>query len=95
MVTSDFEDRWARRDHRVRERAPGIGRWTKITEQAAWKNPAEVRNTFRTVDFVGGKAVFNIGGNKYRLIALIIFERQVVIVQAVLTHKEYDRGKWK
>jgi mRNA interferase HigB len=39
--------------------------------------------------------VFNVGGNKYRLIAHIRFEKQIVYIKAVLTHTEYDRGAWK
>jgi mRNA interferase HigB len=39
--------------------------------------------------------VFNIGGNKYRLIAAIHFNRQKVYIRHVLTHPEYDRGRWK
>ena len=72
-----------------------LNRWVNIVEAASWKNPAEVRATFASEDFVGGKVVFNIGGNKYRLIAAISFEIRIVSVEAVLTHSEYDKGKWK
>jgi len=72
-----------------------LDRWVGIVELAAWKNTAEVRATFGSVDFVGGKVIFNIGGNKYRLIATISFEVRIVSVESVLTHKEYDKGKWK
>lgn len=44
---------------------------------------------------LGKLTVFNIGGNKYRLIAAIHFNRQKVYVRNVLTHKEYDQGDWK
>lgn len=74
---------------------PSLNYWIIITEQADWKKPSEVRATFASVDLVAGKSVFNIGGNKYRLIAKIQFEIALVIVLAVLTHKEYDKGKWK
>ena len=75
--------------------AAPLDRWVRIVEAAQWKNTADVRATFPTADFVGGKVVFNIGGNKYRLISTISFEVQIVLVEAVLTHKEYDKGKWK
>ncbi|MDP1612354.1 MAG: type II toxin-antitoxin system HigB family toxin [Sulfuritalea sp.] len=44
---------------------------------------------------VGDLAVFDIGGNKYRLIAYIRFEKQIVYIKAVLTHRGYDKGAWK
>lgn len=44
---------------------------------------------------VGGVVVFDVGGNKYRLIAYIRFERQIVYIKAVLTHRDYDKGAWK
>jgi len=39
--------------------------------------------------------VFNIGGNKYRLVAVIHFNAQKLFIRQVLTHAEYDRGDWK
>jgi mRNA interferase HigB len=78
--------------------ADALGRlnnWVKTVESAIWKMPDDVRKTFRTVDFVENKAVFDIGGNKYRLIASISFKLSILSIQHILTHKEYDRGKWK
>ena len=56
---------------------------------------AALRATFRGVDKVGERYVFNIGGNKYRLIAAIAFTPQLLWVKAVLTHADYDEGDWK
>lgn len=75
--------------------AAPLDRWIRIVEAAQWKNTADVRAAFSNADFVGGKVVFNTGGNKYRLISTISFEVQIVSVDAVLTHKEYEKGKWK
>jgi mRNA interferase HigB len=72
-----------------------LNRWVSIVEAASWKDPTEVRATFGSADFVEGKVVFNIGGNKYRLIAAISFETRIVSIEAVLKHSEYDKGKWK
>ena len=47
------------------------------------------------VDKVGERFVFNIGGNEYRLVAGIDFERRMLWVKAVLTHAEYDKRAWK
>ena len=59
-------------------------------------NFAEVMATFPAVDKVGDKFVFDIGGNKLRLIAAIHFNtREICLSGAVLTHREYDKGGWK
>jgi mRNA interferase HigB len=69
--------------------------WHHVVEQADWKNFAEVRATYAGADVVGRFVVFNIGGNKYRLIAAIHYNRGKVYVRHVLTHSDYDRGTWK
>ncbi len=69
--------------------------WYQIAKRADWENFAEVRETFGRADLVGRFAVFDIGGNKYRLIAVIHFNRGKLFVRHVLTHAEYDEGKWK
>ena len=55
----------------------------------------ELHTLFARADLVGRLVVFNIGGNKYRLIAAIHFNRQKVYIRHILTHAEYDRGSWK
>jgi mRNA interferase HigB len=55
----------------------------------------EMRTLFPTADKVGKLTVFNLGGNKVRLIAAIHYNRRKVYVRAVLTHKEYDDHRWK
>lgn len=64
-------------------------------EAANWKTLPELKQTFNSADHVEGRVAFNIGGNKYRLIAVIRYELSLVIIQRVLTHEEYDRGGWK
>ncbi len=59
------------------------------------QNMAQLKQTFPSVDLVGKCFVFNVGGNKYRVIARIHFNRQMVFVRFVLTHREYDKDKWK
>jgi mRNA interferase HigB len=56
---------------------------------------AEVQNVFPAADPVGKLTVFNIGGNKVRLIAAIHYNRRRVYIRAVLTHQEYDENQWK
>jgi mRNA interferase HigB len=69
--------------------------WRNVVEAADWRNPAELKKTFGSASIVGDQTVFNIGGNKYRLISLIQYRTKIVLVQHVLTHEEYDRGAWK
>lgn len=67
--------------------------WRKIIESRSFENFSDLKSTFRATDRVGDVFVFNIGGNKYRLIASVHFNRQLLFVRQVLTHTEYD--KWK
>jgi mRNA interferase HigB len=69
--------------------------WHRIVAAAKWDTTADVKATFRNADFVGGKTVFNIAMNRYRLIAFIMFRTRVVYIKAILTHKEYDKETWK
>jgi len=69
--------------------------WRKVMEAGSYDNFAELRQVFRSVDKVGNLHVFNIAGNKYRLIAYLHFERQLCYIKQVLTHVEYDKEGWK
>lgn len=78
-----------------RESESSLMAWYKTTKKANWQNLAEVKRVYPSADPVGRYTVFNISGNKYRLIARINYRSQTLFVVAVLTHKEYDLGKWK
>ena len=52
-----------------------------------------MKNTFGSADYVAGRLVFDIGGNKHRLIASVDFDEQILVVDQVMTHEEYDREK--
>jgi mRNA interferase HigB len=69
--------------------------WYQVVKNADWTRFADVRNTYGTADLVGNKVVFDVGGNKYRLIAVIDYESHKLFVRFVLTHEEYDTGQWK
>ena len=66
-----------------------------LLESCTFANFAQLKATFASVDKVGERYVFNIGGNKYRLVAAIAFKPGLLWVKAVLTHSEYDKGAWK
>lgn len=80
-------------DHPQAE-APLLG-WRRVIEKNHFANWAELKSVFNAVDRVGELSVFNIGGHKYRLIAYIRFEKQIIYIKAVLTHRDYDQGDWK
>lgn len=69
--------------------------WFRIAKKAEWKNLADVRKTFSSADAVGRWTVFNVKGNRYRLIAEINYAFGRIYIRHVLTHAEYDRGIWK
>jgi mRNA interferase HigB len=72
-----------------------LRRWYKIRSTTEFGNFAELRQTFPSADLVDDLTVFNIGGNKYRVVASIHYNRQRAYVRDVLTHAEYDQGNWK
>ncbi|MEA5618494.1 type II toxin-antitoxin system HigB family toxin [Cronbergia sp. UHCC 0137] len=70
-------------------------RWLKLINSSTFENFDELRSVFPSADIVGDLIVFNIGGNKYRLITSIHFNRQKVYIRYILTHSEYDKNIWK
>lgn len=67
--------------------------WYRLASNARWTGPVDVKRQFgSTVDFVGdNRAIFDIGGNKYRLIAHLAYPYGRVLIKFVGTHKDYDR----
>ncbi len=73
--------------------------WLKLVRHGRFQNLAELKRTFGSIDMVPVKGrdfyVFDIGGNKYRLIAAIHFNTQKLFVRHILTHADYDAERWK
>lgn len=68
--------------------------WHTMASNAVWSSFSDVKATFNSADYVkDGKIVFDIGGNKYRLVALIGFKSKRVFILFVGTHADYDRVK--
>jgi mRNA interferase HigB len=66
--------------------------WYDTTLEADWSNLSDVRQTFNSVDYVGNERyVFNIKGNRYRLIVVILFSIRTIYIKFVGTHAEYDK----
>jgi mRNA interferase HigB len=69
--------------------------WHKLTITANWQSFVELREVFASADQVGNFTIFNVGGNKYRLIAFLDYTSQKVFIRHILTHAEYDKDDWK
>jgi mRNA interferase HigB len=74
---------------------PSLSNWHVITRRAAWKNLAGLHADFASADRLGRRTVFNIAGNKYRLIARVNYRVQRVYILWIMKHAEYTKGEWK
>ena len=72
-----------------------LSAWNKVAKSAKWENIFEVRQAFKSADPVGQLTVFNIKGNKYRLITYIDYQSKKIFIRNILTHAEYNTDKWK
>jgi mRNA interferase HigB len=70
-----------------------LSNWIDVTKAAGWKSFADMRETFRSADYVKEHVVFDIGGNNYRLVSSIDYGAQRVYILEMMTHAEYDRWK--
>jgi mRNA interferase HigB len=77
------------------ETESALEHWYRVMKRTDFGSFADLREVFPHADQVGKLIVFNIGGNKTRLITAIHFNTGRVFIRAVLTHAEYDKGKWK
>lgn len=69
--------------------------WYRVMKRGRFGSHAELKASFGSMDKVGPLYVFDIGGNKLRLVAAIHFNTGKVFIRHVLTHAEYDRERWK
>ena len=69
--------------------------WYKVAGGARWADFTQLRETFPNADQVGRLVVFNLAGNRFRLIARVEYKWQKVFVRQGLTHDEYDKEGWK
>ncbi len=69
--------------------------WHTLVEKTRFLSFPDLRKVFPSADWVSGLVVFNIGGNKCRLIAAVHFNRGKLYIRHILTHAEYDKGGWR
>jgi mRNA interferase HigB len=69
-----------------------LNHWYLITKEQEWGNFSDIKNSFNSVDYVGNdRFVFNIKGNRFRLVAMIFFDIRTVFIRFVGTHAAYDK----
>ena len=89
----NFWDSADRSEGAKREKA--MREWIAVVRKADWKDFADIRRTFNHSDICGNCTIFDVGGNKYRIIAKVAFGIQIVFIRFVLTHAEYYEKKWQ
>ena len=76
-----------------------LNRWWHVAARARWENLAAIRATYPATDQVGCCLIFDVRGNRYRLICRVTYsnpwQRGTLLVKHFLTHAEYDRGQWR
>lgn len=66
--------------------------WFRDVEQATWKTPADIKTIYKSASFVANnRVVFNIKGNHYRIVVVVVYQHGVVFIRFVRTHNEYER----
>lgn len=70
-----------------------MARWVQIVRAAEWRDVTDARRTLPTADAIRGTNLtcFNVGGNNFRLVTAVSYQRQEVIVRELMTHAEYDK----
>ena len=84
----DSKERWP-------NSASPLDHWFRLIRRNSPCDFAAMKSLFPAIDKVGELHVFDIGGNKLRLIAYVRYQHQKLYIKHVLDHREYDRGKWK
>ena len=71
-----------------------LAKWCSIVRNSKWKKHSDLKNDFPSADYVGNnRYVFNIKGNNYRTVVLVVFFAETVAIRFIGTHSEYDRIK--
>jgi mRNA interferase HigB len=80
--------------------AEPLDAWYRLVRNAQWRNIQDTRGSYRHADGATVRSgnvvtIFNIGGNKYRLVAAIHYNRGKVFILKIMTHREYNLNRWK
>jgi mRNA interferase HigB len=72
-----------------------LNEWFQKASQLTANSFPALRQTFGSADYVDGFTIFDVGGNRYRIAAVIHYDKQRLYVREVMTHAEYDRNNWR
>jgi mRNA interferase HigB len=92
LIGRDLIDAFSRKHPDSR---PGLKGWTQTIESNDFRHFVELKKTFGAADQVKPHTVFDISGNKYRIIALVHYQLRTVTVEEILSHKDYAKGRWR
>lgn len=72
-----------------------LNNWMNLIRLAKWKTPQDIKNAINSVDFLSGnRVIFNIGGNKHRLVVVVVYTAETVVVNWIGTHAEYSKKQF-
>ena len=90
IAVSTLRDFWTRPGRGDAEQP--LRTWVQVVKAAEWSKPSDVKQMFRSADILrSGRAIFDIGGNKYRLVAAIHYRGKRVYIRFIGTHRDYDQ----
>ncbi|MBA3683793.1 MAG: type II toxin-antitoxin system HigB family toxin [Planctomycetes bacterium] len=83
--------RYGKRPGRTNAASP-LADWYRLASRATWRNPNQVKATLGNASVINReRVVFNIAGNKHRLVVAVDYQRQALFIKFIGTHAEYDR----
>jgi mRNA interferase HigB len=78
-------------DRHCRDAEQPLRAWFTEVRRATWRTPADIKAAHRSASFLGNnRVVFNVAGNKYRLVVAVKYTAQIVFIRFVGTHEQYD-----
>ena len=77
------------------ESRPILHEWFRKASKFTASSFPELRQTFSSADYVEGFTLFDVGGNRYRIVAAVHYDKQRLYIRQVMTHAEYDRNDWR
>lgn len=84
-----LKDFWQKSSYRDAEQP--LKAWYAEAIKADWKNPNDIKDQYRHASIVGDRVIFNIAGNKYRLIVYVRYSSRTIYIRFIGTHKQYDK----